>query len=405
MAGLHKLSAGFVDSARRGKLSPGHYADGGGLMLAVANTGSCSWVFRFQRDGKRRELGLGGLITTSLALARSKAAEMREALGRGDTPKPARQSRKEAHAQVMTFKQCAHALIESKRAGWKNVKHADQWVSTLETYAMPVFGPQNVADIDTPSVLRVIEPLWTTKPETASRLRGRIENILDWATTRGYRSGDNPARWRGHLEHLLAAPSKVKRVQHHPALPWGDLPSFMYDLRQRDGTAARALEFSILTAARSGEVRGATWGEIDLSTHIWTIPATRMKAGREQRVPLTSPVMELLGAIPQGGRGDLLFPGARGAPLSDMSLTAVLRRMQRADITVHGFRSSFRDWAGETTPHPREVIEHALAHQIRDRAEAAYARGDLMKKRRALMNDWASFAQSGSATKQMAPVK
>lgn len=288
------------------------------------------------------------------------------------------------------FQQCAEHYIEAKRAGWKNAKHAAQWGATLTQYAFPIIGTLNVADVTLPHVLKILEPIWTTKTETASRLRGRIQSVLDYATARGYRTGDNPARWTGHLKELLPAPGKVARVEHHAALPWQEVGAFMAELRQQAGMGARALELAILTAARSGEVRGATWAEVDLAQAVWTIPANRMKARKEHRVPLSAEAVELLRTLPRIAGSELLFPNSKGAALSDMTLSAVLKRMGRA-VTAHGFRSTFRDWAGECTAYPREVIEHALAHQLRDRAEAAYARGTLFDKRRRLMAEWAQF--------------
>lgn len=366
--------------------APGYYGDGGGLWLQVAKGGSKSWVFRFTVNGRRREMGLGPTHTIGLAEARARALECRkQVLDRKDPI----ELRRLAHARDgITFDQCAAAYIEAHRASWRNAKHAAQWSSTLTTYASPVIGYMPVAAVDTAAVMRVLRPIWSVKTETASRLRGRIESVLGWATTSGYRSGDNPARWRGHLQNLLAAPSKVAKVAHHASLPWQELPALMARLRGCDGLAARALGFLILTAARSGEVRLARWDEI--SDGVWTIPADRMKAGREHRVPLSKPALALLASLPR--MGDYIFPGVRyGSPLSDMSLTAVLRRMDRHDITVHGFRSTFRMWAAEATAYPREVCEHALAHSLPDKVEAAYQRSDLFVKRTALMREWADF--------------
>ncbi|MEQ9462767.1 MAG: site-specific integrase, partial [Haliea sp.] len=286
----------------------------------------------------------------------------------------------------------ADLLIASKSAEWSNPKHLAQWRNTLETYAFPVIGQLLVHDIALSHITQILEPIWTVKNETASRLRGRIEAVLDWATVRGYRNGDNPARWRGHLDMLLAKPSKVRKVKHHAAIPWEEIGPFMVELRSREGTGARALEFAILTAARSGEVRSMTWAEVDLESGVWTVPPDHMKAGKEHRVPLSPCAIKLLQSMAGGGATDpsaLVFPGMKSdAKLSDMTFTALLKRLGRADITAHGFRSAFRDWAGETTVYPREVIEHALAHQLRDKAEAAYARGTLFNKRRDLMDDW-----------------
>jgi len=373
------LTARKVETA-----GPGIYEDGAGLRLVVKSTGARSWVLRYQIGGKRRDLGLGGWPDVSLARAREKAQAARAQKADGVDPL-AERSRK----AVLTFRDAAEALIESKRPGWRNEKHSNQWAATLSTYAYPKLGDLDVKRITTADVLEVLRPIWTTKTETASRLRQRVEAVLDSATATGARTGDNPARWKGHLQALLPAPAKVARVQHHAALPWRDVPTFTVELAGREGVAARALAFAILTAARSGEVRGMTWGEIDQTNGLWIVPAHRMKAHKEHRVPLSAAALALL---PERGKPDaLVFPGTGGRPLSDMSLTAVLRRMGRDDLTVHGFRSSFRDWSGESTHHPREVIEAALAHRLKDKAEAAYARGDLMEKRRVLMEDWAAF--------------
>ena len=302
---------------------------------------------------------------------------------------------KKQQSRPKTFRQTALELVESKREGWKNAKHAAQWTTTLNAYVFPKIGAIQVAKIETADVISTLTPIWVAKPETANRVRQRIEAVIDYASALGIRSGDNPARWRGHLDHLLPKPSKVRAVVHHPALPHTQIADFMADLAKRDGVAARALAFTILTAARSGEARGITWGEIDLDAKIWTVPSGRMKASKEHRVPLTAAALSLLGPRAEGTPDHALIFGSEakpGKPISDMSMTAVLRRMKRDDITVHGFRSTFRDWAGETTGFPREVIEAALAHGIKDKAEAAYARSDLFDKRRKLMEAWASAA-------------
>jgi integrase len=296
-----------------------------------------------------------------------------------------------AAAKAVTFDECATAYIASHRAGWRNAKHAAQWTSTLETYASPVFGKVPVQAVDVALVMRVLEPLWSVKPETASRVRGRIESILDWAKVRGHRDGENPARWRGHLDHLLPARSKVRKIKHHAALPYGDVPVFMVALRGREAVAARALEFAILTAARTGEVLGTKWSEIDLTAAVWTVPALRMKAGAEHRVPLSAPALAVLRAMEKLRDGDFVFPGDRHATLSNMSMLMLLRRMGHADLTAHGFRSTFRDWAAECTSFANEVAEMALAHAIDDKTEAAYRRGALFERRRRLMQAWADF--------------
>lgn len=403
---IGKLSALAVSKASE----PGYYGDGGGLLLQVSKSGAKSWVFRFKSPltAKAREMGLGSLATYSLAEARQRARESRQIVDAGRDPIAEREAERQRNrleaAMAMTFDQCAAAYIEAHRAGWKNPKHAAQWASTLETYASPVIGSLPVANVDMPLVLRILEPIWTTKNETASRLRGRIESVLDWATVRGFRTGDNPARWKGHLGKVLPAPGRVQKVKHHAALPYQQIGAFMKELRTREGMAARALEFLVLTACRSGEARGASWDEIDLSARLWVIPSERMKAGKEQRVPLSDATMSLLQSLPRLEGCNTVFFAPRGGVLSDMSLTAVLRRMGRGDLTAHGFRSTFRDWAGETTSFPREVIEHALAHQLKDKAEAAYARGDLLTKRARLMEAWATYCASETGGAEVTPI-
>jgi integrase len=366
---------------------PGRHSDGRGLLLVVRPSGARSWILRYQVAGRRRDFGLGPWPEVSLAEARERALTARRLTKAGRDPIA---ERGRGHGQGMTFRTAAEALIEAKRPGWRNAKHAEQWSSTLATYAYPKLGALDVQAIDTNAVLEVLRPIWTTKTETASRVRQRVEAVLDYATAVRARSGDNPARWRGHLDHLLARPSAVHKVKHHAALDWRHAPEFMAALAKRSGVDARALAFSILTAARSGEVRGMRWGELDRQEAVWTVPASRIKAGREHRVPLEPAALALLGE--PGTPDALVFPSPikAGRPLSDAALAAVLERMGYRDITVHGFRSSFRDWAGETTPHSREVIEAALAHRLKDKAEAAYARGDLFQKRRRLMQDWAA---------------
>lgn len=396
---VEKLSALAVSRSKE----PGYYGDGAGLYLQVSKTGTKSWIFRFTFHGKQREMGLGALHTITLAQAREKARSFRSTLLDGTDPLEVRNAGKlEAaleRAKAMTFDHCAEAYIAAHRGSWKNAKHAAQWESTLATYARPVIGALPVAAVNTALVVKVLQPIWADKTETATRLRGRIESILDWATVSHFRVGDNPARWRGHLENLLADPGKVSKVVHHAALPWQELGGFMVDLRQREGVAARAVEFGILTAARSGEVRGTTWAEIDIDEAMWTIPGERMKAGREHRVPLSTAAIALLRALPR--TGDVVFPGRKhDSVLSDMSLTAVLRRMERGDITMHGFRSTFRDWCSESAGNsfPREVCEHALAHSLPDKVEAAYRRGDLIEKRKVLMQVWADYCATVPGT-------
>lgn len=381
---------------------PGHYAVGGvvGLYLYVGAAGAKSWVLRVMVGEKRRHMGLGSFPSVTLAQARDKARDARNAIDEGEDPiarREAARSRLQAEqATQKTFQQAAEAYIDSHGDAWGNAKHRAQWTSTLETYAYPVIGRLLVQDVEQEHVLQVLEPIWKTKNETAVRLRGRMENVLDWAAVRKLRTGENPARWKGHLDHLLAMPSKVKKVTHHRALPVDEMSDFMTKLRGAEGTAARALEFVILTAARSGEVRGATWSEIDFKEKVWTIPAERMKAGREHRVPLSGRAIALVRSLPKVDKVEYLFPGTKGGPLSDMSLTAVLRRMQ-VDAVPHGFRSTFRDWVGERTDFPREVAEQALAHVLQNKTEAAYRRGDGLEKRRAMMEAWAKFCDDVKA--------
>jgi integrase len=296
-------------------------------------------------------------------------------------------------ARQRTFRHCATAFLDSHEAGWKNDKHRGQWAATLTTYADPLIGELSVASIETGHICKILEPIWTSKSETASRVRGRIERILDWAAARGYRSGDNPARWRGHLDKLLPPRGKVQRVRHHPALPWQEVPEFVTRLRANGSLSAKALEFTILTASRTGEVMNARWSEINAEAALWTVPAERMKSGREHRVPVSRRALALLTEIPRIKGNDFVFPGSQAKrPLSNMAMLQLLRGMKpKTELTVHGFRSSFRDWAGECTSHPREVIETALAHVIADKTEAAYRRGDALEKRRRLMADWCNY--------------
>lgn len=376
--------------------APGRYPDGGGLYLQISSAAARSWIFRYGRDGHYREMGLGPYHDVSLAEARDKAAACRLQLREGIDPIDARRSERartqlEA-ARSITFKDAAETYIKVHRAGWRNAKHAGQWDTTIRAYAEPIIGVVPVQRVDTALVLKILEPIWTTKPETASRLRGRIEAILGWATARGYRTGENPARWRGHIDKLLPNKSKVRAVRHHAALPYHQIAQFMGTLKGQEGNAARALEFLIVTAARTAEVLGAKWPEIDEKEAIWRLPAARMKGGREHRVPLSTRALAVLKAIRDQGDGQFIFAGARpNEPLSNMALLAVLRRMGRTDLTAHGFRSTFRDWAAECTNYPAEVPEMALAHAVGDKVEAAYRRGDLFEKRRALMSDWAAY--------------
>jgi integrase len=374
----------------------GFYAVGGvtGLYLRISKTGARSWILRIVVAGKRTDAGLGAFPSVTLATARDKARAMRESVWAGENPILERRAKHAAliasNARAITFAKCQEKYLAAHSDGWRNLKHKAQWKSTLDTYAGPFIGTIDVALIDTPLVLNCLEPIWKDKTETATRLRGRIENVLDWATTRGYRQGLNPARWKGHLDQLLVKPGKIQKIEHHAALPYVEIGAFMNALRATHGLGSRGVEFAILTAARSGEVRGATWSEIDLEAAIWIIPADRMKAEREHRIPLSQAAVDLLRTLPRFEGVSLIFPGAKkGKPLSDMSLSAVLKRMNRLDITVHGFRSTFRDWASEETAYPGDVVEMALAHAIGNKVEAAYRRGDLFEKRVLLMADWA----------------
>jgi integrase len=375
----------------------GRHSDGGGLYLSIDPTGRRRWVFMYTRDHKRTELGLGGGRDMTLANARKEAGALRAILASGGDPRSAREKQ-----ERQTFGDVADAYVEAMRPSWRNAKHAAQWAMTLTKYAAPIRS-RMVETIDTRDILQVLQPLWQRTPETAERLRGRIENVLDAAKAKGLRSGENPARWRGHLDQLLPKRQRLSRG-HHAALPYGDVPTFMADLRSRDAMAARALEFCILTAARSGEVLGATWSEIDLEGAVWAIPAARMKAGREHRVPLSDAAKALLiglNAARDSDKikpGDPVFPSASGGkPLSSMAMAMLLRRMSLA-VTAHGFRSAFRDWASETTGFPHEVCEMALAHTITNKAEAAYRRGDLFAKRSELMAAWAAYCSADAET-------
>jgi integrase len=367
-----------------------------------------SWAFRYMRHGRARWHGLGSVELVSLADARDQALACRKMLHAGIDPIEAKQAERMqerlALASAMTFKDCAKRYIAAHRAGWRNSKHAGQWESTLDTYAYPIFGPLPVAAVDTAMVMKALEPIWTEKPETASRVRGRIEAVLDWATARQFRAGDNPARWRGHLDKLLPARAKFRAVQHHAALPYADLPGFMADLRDQQGTAARCLEFVILTGARTGEAIGAQWSEFDVAGKTWTVPATRMKAGKPHIVPLSARAIEILAELPQ--TGDFVFEGARaGRPLSNTAMLMLMRRMGRSDLTTHGFRSTFRDWAAERTAYPRDVAEMALAHTIGDKVEAAYRRGDLLAKRTRMMRDWSRYCTTAPTSGQVVEIR
>ena len=374
----------------------GRYADGGGLYLQISRQGSKAWIYRFTLDGRHRHMGLGSTHTISLAEAREEALQCRKMLRDGIDPIEERRAKRAARLKesvsAMTFKSCAEAYIQSHSAAWKNAKHLRQWSSTLETYAYPVFGKLPVDVIDTGLVMKVIDPIWREKTETASRLRGRIESILDWATVRNYRKGENPARWKGHLDNLLPAKAKIAKVEHHAALPFDEIGDFMAELREREGMGALGLEFLILTATRTSETMGARWEEFDIGKKVWTIPAGRMKAQNEHRIPLSTAAIDVLEKLRALQQSEFILPGQGGKrPLSNMAFLQTLKRMGRGDLTGHGFRSTFRDWAAEQTSYPREVAEMALAHTISSKVEAAYRRGDLFEKRLHLMDDWASY--------------
>jgi integrase len=403
----------------RGKLSgvvvarakgPAVLHDGGGLYLRVTETGAKRWVFRYQLGGRRRDMGVGSYPEIGLAEARQRAAEHRKLARDGIDPIAAKEAQRAqdrlSAAKGRTFREVAEEFIGRNEAAWRNAKHRQQWRNTLATYVYPLLGDLPVAAIDAGLAVQVLDPIWSEKPETASRVRGRIEAVLDAATVRGFRQGPNPAQWKGNLAHVLPARARVRKVAHHAALPFDQMPSFFAALRSRKSMAARSLEFAALTAARTGEVLGARWGEIDPAARVWTVPAARMKAGREHRVPLSDPALAVLElvrplALTTDGRPDPaapLFPGPRRAlPMSNMTMLMLLRRMGRDDLTAHGFRSTFSDWAAEATAYPREVVEMALAHAIENKVEAAYRRGDLFEKRRRLMVDWAAFCAAPAA--------
>lgn len=395
------LSAVKVRTAK-----PGRYGDGKGLYLLVRSAESRFWLFRYRpHDGRMREMGLGSVADVSLAEAREKAENLYRTVKAGKDPLAEREARllaeraakQQAAIRALTFGEVADQYVAAHEASWRNDKHKQQWRNTLKTYAAPILGTLPVAAVDVGAVMRVLEPIWRAKPETASRLRGRIESVLDYATARGWRSGENPARWRGHIETMLPARTKVAGVEHHAALPWQQMGEFWSDLTNQEGVSTLALKFAILTAARTSEALGARWSEVDMKAKMWTVPPTRMKAGREHRVPLSDEALVVVADAwkrrPDNAPDDaFVFPGAqKGKALSNMAMLMLLRRMGRGDLTAHGFRSTFRDWTSEATGHPREVAEAALAHTNKDKVEAAYQRGDLIEKRRRLMTDWANF--------------
>lgn len=383
----------------------GFYAVGGvpGLHLQVTESGARSWVLRTMVGELRRDIGLGGFPAVTLAGAREAARSAKKAIKDGVDPveqrKAARARLVAESAKRVTFEWCASEYIKAHKAGWRNAKHGDQWTNTMRDYVNPVIGKLVVADVTREHVVRILQPIWLEKNETASRIRGRIEAVLDWAKAHGYRSGDNPAAWKGNLDTTLARPSKVQKIKSYPAVQVGQMGAFMQALRASEGVSAKALEFVALTAARSGEVRGMTWGEVDRASGVWTVPAVRMKAEKEHRKPLSRQALALLDAQGWGEAGAVVFPGRKGQALSDMSLTAVTRKLEfkdrAGDVCVpHGLRSTFRDWAGELTNYPRELAEQALAHAVGDATEQAYRRGDALDKRRVMMQAWADFCDT-----------
>lgn len=409
------------------KLSdPKYYLDGNGLYLQISIFGTKSWVFKYTLNGRTREMGLGPEHTITLAEAREAATAQRKLLLQGKDPIEERDAAKRAlrleAAKRISFAECAQQYINTHKKEWKNSKHHDQWKNTIATYVDPHIGALAVGDIDTPLVMKCLGSIWTEKPETANRLRGRIEKILDYAKAMQWRAGENPARWKGHLDHLLPAQSRNKRIKHFPALPYTELGEFMATLRQVEGSSAKALEFLILTTARSGEVRGAKWIEMDTVDEVWYVPGERMKGGIDHRVPLSEPALAILERMKKShSTKGFVFPGSKeDSSLSDMSLTALIRRMDadrmekegkgwrdpKGDvITAHGFRSTFRDWAAERTNYAREVAEHALAHKLPDKVEAAYQRGDLLEKRRRMMEDWATFCSQEYKAGEVIPLR
>jgi integrase len=393
MGGIEKLSASKI--ARLSKR--GRYGDGGGLYLQVRNGRCKSWVFRYEREGTEHYMGLGSLHTVSLREARKKALQARACLARGVDPLRERAITIAQDVLVgannKTFDECVEKYIETHKKGWNSDKHRQQWEHSLRAYAAPCFGQRDVGKVETSHVMEVLAPIWTTKTETAARLRERIERVLSWAATMGYRETENPARWSGHLQELLPPPSRVKTVRHHPSMPYQEIGAFFHRLDAEQRVAARALQFTILTACRTAEALAATWQEIDLAQHLWLIPAARMKCGRQHRVPLTDAALDILDSV-RGMHPEWVFPSAKEKPLYGSVMLGVLKKMKRSDMTVHGFRSSFRVWTAEQTAHPREIAELALAHSVGTQVEAAYQRSDLAGRRRMLMQDWAAWCTS-----------
>jgi integrase len=406
---IDRLTAKSVEKIKE----PGYHPDGDGLYLQVSASLTKSWVFIYTLNGRTPEMGLGAYPVVSLVKAREKRNAGRGLLADGMDPIEHRDALRAQQAlqkaNTLSFEQCATKMIDSHMAGWKNPKHIQQWKNTLTTYAGPVIGKKPVQEVDTQHIREVLEPIWTSKPETASRVRGRIEQVLDWAKVRNYRTGENPARWRGHLDKLLPRKSKVHTVKHQPALPYVKINLFIEALRQQPGIAARAVEFAVLTAMRSGEVRGAKSAEFDLDEAVWAVPAVRMKMKRPHRVPLTPRAVEIVrDRLKANPDAEYVFPNSRnGKPLSDMALTTVLRRMnvKGEEAVVHGFRSTFRDWVAEQTNHQRELAEFALAHKLPSEVEGAYLRSDMFEKRRKLMRDWQRYIDRPQVAGKVLPMR
>lgn len=378
--------------------NPGMTNDGDGLYLKIGKGGGASWIYRFRLNGRLRDMGLGSYADKTLSDARESAAENRKLVKQGIDPLAVREQKNEKESVTVTVTHCAARYIQSHRRSWRNAKHARQWVSTLKTYVRPVIGNLPVEEVTTQDILKILTPIWTVKNETAKRVQGRIENILDFAAAHEYRDPVNPARWRGHLDKLLAKPSRIQKVNHHPAMPYDQLAVFLSIIDSYNSMSSKALQFLILTATRTSEVLNAEWNEVDIDKATWQIPAERMKANREHRVPLSKQAMVLLQSLPQVKGNNHIFPGMKaGRPLSNMSLLQFMRGLgygpsgEKGNYVPHGFRSSFRDWTGEVTSYPRDVAEMALAHAIENKVEAAYRRGDLFEKRRAMMQEWADY--------------
>jgi integrase len=392
---------------------PGRYRDRNGmpgLLLQVSASGAKSWLLRYVLGGTERMLGLGGANVFTLKEARERARAARQLLADGIDPLEAKRTTQAAAqaaaAKRLTFEEAAIKYAAQHDKRWNNANHRGQFLSSLRTYAFPVIGDLDVSAIDTALVLKCVEPIWTIKTTTADRVRNRIESVLDWATVRGHRAGDNPARWKGHLDQVLPARGDIAKIKHHPALPYADLPQFMVELERLESIGARALKFTILTAARTGEVIGATWDEVDLENATWTIPAARTKARREHRVPLSPAVLEQLRALPREDGNPFVFMGGKvSGGLSHLPMLGVLNTMGRTGIVVHGFRSTFRDWAAEATAYPNHVVEQALAHTVGNAVERAYRRGDLFEKRRKLMDDWARFCTQLPVIGDVIPIR